>query len=77
MSLGPVLVTLRELRAALAWVEEHVQEEHAGKLEYADISIRHLDSCGIGQRTIVTCEACERNGVKNANHRDVTDYDAW
>lgn len=69
-------LTLRELRAAAAWAEDHVRTFHAGELPYADLSLRRLPSNGIVGRTIILCEACDRVLVSNTNHHDVTDYDA-
>lgn len=74
-------LTLRELRAASTWAEQHVRTVHNGELPYADIALRHVSSgTGIGERTVVMCEACERISGKAgnaANYSDVTDYDAW
>ena len=70
-----VTLTLRELRDATAWAEEHVRTVHDGALPYADLRIFKLPGSIVGQ-TVVLCEMCDRVRVTNANHHDVTDYDA-
>jgi hypothetical protein len=70
-------LTAQELCDAAAWVSAHVSTVHAGVLPNADITLRSLDGGGIGLRTVVMCEACERIKVSNNNFHDVTDYDAW
>jgi len=73
-----VLLTPREVQRIAEWVEEHVREVHKDKLPFgAQIAVRNLEGSGIGQRTVVMCEACEQLKVTNANHEDVTDYDVW
>jgi len=72
-----VLLTPKEVQRIATWVEEHVREVHDGKLDYATVAVRNLEGSGIGSRTVVTCEACEKIQVRNVNHEDVTDYDAW
>jgi hypothetical protein len=70
-----VTLTLKELRAAAAWAEEHVLTVHNGELPYADLRIFSLPGSLTG-RTVVLCEMCDRARVTNVNHHDVTDYDA-
>ena len=72
-----ITVTVRELRDAATWAETHVRVVHSGELPNADLRILNVPSAGIGARTIVLCEACDRVRVSNANHHDVTDYDCW
>lgn len=73
-----IRLTPKEIQAVAVWVEEHVRVAHGGEILYADIAIRHVEGrSGIGDRTVVTCEACEKVKVRNENHHDVTDYDAW
>src|SRR5262249_49008672 len=72
-----IRVTASELRDASAWAEEHVRTVHAGDLPNADLRIFHIPAAGIGGRTVVLCEACDRVRVSDANHRDVTDYSCW
>ena len=69
-------LTVRELAAAAAWAQEHVKTVHTGELPYADLSLRRLSSNGVIGRTVILCEACDRVRVSDANHHDVTDYDA-
>jgi hypothetical protein len=71
-----ITLTLKELRSAAVWAEDHVRNAHAGELPYADIRIFRIDSPGVAGRAIVLCEMCDSARVSNANHHDVTDYDA-
>jgi len=68
-------LTLKELSAAAAWAEDHVRTVHDGKLPYADLRLFKLPGSITGS-TVILCEACDRVRVSNANHHDVTDYDA-
>ncbi len=70
-----ITLTLKELTAAATWAENHVRTIHNGELPYSDIKILRLDGSIVG-RAVVLCEACDRVRVSNANHHDVTDYDA-
>jgi hypothetical protein len=72
-----ITLTVRELRDAAAWAEVHVRDIHCGELLNADLKIFHVASAGIGSRTVILCEACDRIRVSNANHRDITDYECW
>jgi hypothetical protein len=71
-----VTLTLRELSAAAAWAEDHARAVHADVLPYADIRVFRIPSSGVADRAVVLCEMCDRVRVSNANHHDVTDYDA-
>lgn len=71
-----ITLTLNELRAATTWAEKHVKTVHTGELPYAELRIFHLPSNGIVARAVVLCEACDRVRVSDANHHDITDYDA-
>jgi hypothetical protein len=70
-----ITLTLKELVAAAAWAKAHVRTVHDGKLPYSDIKLLRLDGSLVG-RAVVLCEACDRVRVSDANHHDVTDYDA-
>lgn len=70
-------LTVIELRAAAAWMEQHVKDVHAGNLPFADIRFIQSFGSGIGVSTHVLCEACDRVKVSAANYHDVTDYEAW
>jgi hypothetical protein len=72
-----ILLTPKEIKAAAAWVESHNRDVHEGSIDVAEFAIRSLGGSGIGSRTVVTCEACERVKVRNENHHDVTDYASW
>lgn len=72
-----VTLTVKEVLDAARWADEHNRKVHNGTLQYADISVRNLEGVGIGVRTIVTCEFCDRMKVRNENDHDVTDYGAW
>ncbi len=71
-----ITLTLRELSAAAAWAEDHVRTVHNGELPYADLRIFSIPAGGVTLRSVVLCEMCDRVRVSNANHHDVTDYDA-
>jgi hypothetical protein len=70
-----ITLTLNELRDATAWAEDHVRTVHGGELPYADLRFFKLPGSLTGS-TVILCEACDRVRVSNANHHDVTDYDA-
>lgn len=72
-----IKLTLRELRDATAWAEDHVRVVHAGDLPNGDLRIFSIPTAGIGMRQVVLCEACDRVRVANANHHDVTDFSCW
>lgn len=75
--LARIKLTARELRDASVWAEDHVRRVHASDLPNADIHIFHLPAAGVGARTVVLCDACDRVRVSNANYHDVTDYSSW
>lgn len=72
-----VKLTVIEILAAAKWVDDHNRIVHNNLLDCADFAIRNIPAGGIGVRTVVTCEACDRVKVRDQNNKDVTDYNAW
>lgn len=72
-----VSLTIKEFDRAFTWAKEHNRAVHNDELINAEMAIRNIRAGGIGMRTVVTCEACERVRVDNRNRFDVTDFDCW
>ncbi len=71
-----IRLTLNELREASKWAERHAVEKHDGKIEFADISIRHVGDAGICSRMVVLCERCDRVRVTRDNYHEITDWES-